>query len=432
MTKVHSPPGRLVLLALIAIVAPLFIAPSADAAETLQTITANGSQQSGRWRVFNLNAQVRQADAIEVTLDWDTSADVNVFMRDANGNAIEYRNGSAKPKVVDYAGNRTPTSLAVLVSSGQTSYRVTITGTDDTPPPPPPPPVSSARGDYPGQPAPGTVYWGASIQGNGDPVARHERHVNGAKLGLRRTFFRWDQRTSSLVSHARDDVRAGRVPWVSVTTPGWQRMANGSLDGQIDQMLRALDGLNGPVWLTIHHEPEGGGGSNSSDDPAGPSGHLAMNRQVRERMTALGVDNVALAPILMAWTWDSRSGRNVNAYWDDDVYDFVGVDMYAQSNTSLTRPLWYDVRRWAANRGVDIAIGEWGIPSDNATAAGHMRDWYWESVGSANDGRGARVTGLAVFDSDHSTSGRYRALRNSTLTTFRNLMTADPSTWIGE
>jgi len=72
---------------------------------------------------------------------------------------------------------------------------------------------------------------------------------------------------------------------------------------------------NGPVWLTIHHEPEGGGGVNEPDDPAGPAGHVAMNAQIRARMTALGVNNVAPLPILMTWTWDPASGRDPEHWW---------------------------------------------------------------------------------------------------------------------
>ena len=174
------------------------------------------------------------------------------------------------------------------------------------------------------------------------------------------------------------------------------------------------------------------GGVNSSDDPSGPSGHLAMNRRVRQRMNRLGTNNIALAPILMAWTWDPKSRRDVNTYWDASVYDFVGVDIYAQSGGTMLRPVWYDVRRWAGARGVDVAVAEWGLSSYGSSAASHMRDWYSAAVGSHNDGRGARTTALAVFDSDKSTSGDFRALRNQTLSTFRSLITGGPSTWQGE
>jgi hypothetical protein len=37
----------------------------------------------------------------------------------------------------------------------------------------------------------------------------------------------------------------------------------GQHDREIDELLRALDALPGPVWLTLHHEPEGGAGSNT-------------------------------------------------------------------------------------------------------------------------------------------------------------------------
>ena len=80
-----------------------------------------------------------------------------------------------------------------------------------------------------------------------------------------------------------------------------QAMAAGDHDAEIDDLLTRLDAMDGPVWLTIHHEPEGGGGVNSSDDPAGPEAHVAMNRRVRERMTAQGTDNIALAPVLMTY-----------------------------------------------------------------------------------------------------------------------------------
>ncbi|MCA9601641.1 MAG: hypothetical protein KC417_06445, partial [Myxococcales bacterium] len=74
-------------------------------------------------------------------------------------------------------------------------------------------------------------------------------------------------------------------------------------------------------WLTIHHEPEGGNGTPNPDDPAGPAGHLAMNKRVRQRMTALKTHNISLAVILMSWTWDSRSGRDPNQWYEDGVYD---------------------------------------------------------------------------------------------------------------
>ncbi|MEX0686975.1 MAG: hypothetical protein WD267_06430 [Balneolales bacterium] len=113
---------------------------------------------------------------------------------------------------------------------------------------------------YPGQPAPGKVFWGAAINGNGDPVVRHE-NPSGETMALRRTFWRWDQRVSNMITTASDDIENGRLPWVSVKPPSegdhrWQRIANGEFDDELDAMLLALDALGGPVWFTMHHEPE--------------------------------------------------------------------------------------------------------------------------------------------------------------------------------
>ena len=169
-----------------------------------------------------------------------------------------------------------------------------IAGT--TPPPPPP-------GGYPGRPPEGRVLWGASYE-DMDVVARYEVPA-GTTLPLRRAFFQWDQRDGYLMRVAEDDITHGRIPWVSLQIPDWNDIASGHQDAELDAFLRTLDSLGGPVWLTFHHEPEGGGGVNAPDDPSGPAGHLAMNRRVRSRMNTVGTRNIALAPILMEWTWDA-------------------------------------------------------------------------------------------------------------------------------
>jgi hypothetical protein len=273
------------------------------------------------------------------------------------------------------------------------------------------------------------LLWGSSITGNGDPVARHEKPA-GHPLTVRRTFWQWDQRTGSMVDTARGDISHGRVPWVSVKPPSWSATAAGDHDSEIDAMLKALDALSGPVWLTIHHEPEGGGGVNSPDDPGGPAAHVAMNRQVRERMTALGTDNIALAPVLMSWSWNSASGRNPDAWWEPGIYDFIGVDHYQDSESSLLTTTWFKVRSWAAARGVDVAVGEWGMRGTDKAAGNRVREWYEHAAGSHSDGRGARVVGLSAFDSGlNSPTGTWE-LKGAQLATFHNLLadkrTANP------
>ena len=80
---------------------------------------------------------------------------------------------------------------------------------------PPTPPAWVPQ--FPGDVQPGTIRWGCSIEGNGDPVARHET-IAGVALGLRRTF--WDMgKVDKLVATAAADIAAGRVPWVSGSPP---------------------------------------------------------------------------------------------------------------------------------------------------------------------------------------------------------------------
>ena len=89
------------------------------------------------------------------------------------------------------------------------------------------------------------------------------------------------------------------------------------------------------------------------------------------------------------------------------MYDFLGIDTYERvEGDSLVDENWLTVRAWAGARGVDVAVGEFGLEGTGTTAATLMRQWYDHAVGSANDGRGARVVGLAAFDSNrNSTEG---------------------------
>ena len=280
--------------------------------------------------------------------------------------------------------------------------------------------LASAEQPYPGRPHPGTLYWGSSIALNGDPVERHEV-PSGHPLAIHRTYWKWPQRTSRLVAAAADDHAHRRLPWVSVKTPSWAAMGAGAHDAEIDAMLRALDDLEGPVWLTVHHEPEGGGGNNFPDDPAGPAGHIAMNRRVRTRIDALGVDNVALVQVLMAYTWTSASGRNPDDWWEPGIYDVLGVDHYRHTEATLLDATWYEIRAWAAARGLDVAVGEWGMRGSDAAAGKRVRNWYAAAARSDRDGRGARVVGLSAFDS------QAWELAGQQLEVFRQLL-GDPRT----
>jgi hypothetical protein len=414
--------GRLALLTPLALLLVLGCGPERQEVgqEPLQqgqqgltyTFSGQTSAATNSWLTHPFEAT--QGSPIKAVLNWGTtSADLNLFLYDPSGTLVAYANTeTARPETVTFTANATGTwSVALKCKTGSTSYSLQVT--------------AESPGGYPGRPPAGKLFWGASIDGNGDPVPRHET-PSGHPLALRRTFFQWTARATGMITIARDDLAHGRLPWVSIKPPSWSAMANGLHDAEIDEMLRALNGLSGPVWLTIHHEPEGGGGVNAPDDPAGPAGHVAMNRRVRQRMTALGVDNVALVPVLMSWTWDAASGRNPNDWWAPGIYDFLGVDHYRDSQTSMLTATWYEIRTWAQARGVDVGVAEWGMRGTDAAAGQRMREWYNAAANSHSDGRGARVVGLSAFDSGLNSEVSWE-LQGEQLTTFWELL-RDPRT----
>jgi hypothetical protein len=392
--------------------------------------------RTGHWKAKELAAPSTGVHGF--SLEWSGDGNLMFSLRDLkSGELVASDTSSRTSKSMEavLAEGRAD-RLAVWAKAGRGRFVVTMRAPAGAPPPsaPPdpsdPPPPSSVTGvGYPGQPGGGTLLWGASIQGNGDPVSRHEVAA-GHKLTLRRTFWRWDQRTGSMITTVRNDVASGRLPWVSVKTPSWASMARGDHDAAIDEMLRSLDAMGGPVWLTLHHEPEGGGGSNSPDDPGGPSAHVEMNRQVRARMTALGTDNISLAPVLMSWTFNPRSGRNPNDWWAPGIYDFLGVDHYQDNQASLLNDTWFTIRSWAAGKSVDVAVGEWGMRGTDEAAGRRVHEWYDQAAGSHSDGRGARVVALSAFDSGlNSPTGSWE-LKGAQLEAFRTLLndrrTTDP------
>lgn len=398
-------------------------APSSEELTSTRTFTGTMNSATKSWVSHKMD--ISGPTDITATLAWNnTAADLNLYLYvDGGSKPVAYSNKAKRPEVVTVKGVvGKQVSFGIKSRSGGSSpYTLTVTtSTPEVAPPPPVDPTCNYK-SFPGKPAAGTIFWGSSIGGNSDPVARHEA-PSGKVLSIRRTFFAWDKRATSMVTMAKGDIAAGRLPWVSTKTPPWADMASGKHDAEIDSMLKALDALPGPVWLTIHHEPEGGGGVPTPDDVAGPAGHLAMNRRVRARMTALNTDNIALAPILMSWTWDSRSGRNPNEWYGEGVYDFLGIDHYRESEASIVTSVWYDVRQWAEEHCIEIGVGEWGVRGSSAAAGNYMLEWYNHAANSRTDGAGAPVIALSAFDSSlNSPSGSWE-LVGAQLTMFHTLL----------
>jgi hypothetical protein len=296
---------------------------------------------------------------------------------------------------------------------------------------------------FAGDVGPGKVRWGSG-GGNTDPVNRFGTEL-GNRLGLRRSFVSgWNP--SSVVSLAKQDVAAGRLPWVSNKPAGsWKSHGDGQHDAATRQMFIDLGKLNGPVWYTFHHEPEGGGSSgNSPDDSGGPTQWIRAQERIGkilDDLQAQGIArNVAFGPVLMGYTWQKSSGRDPNAWFKAGIWDFAGIDAYTR-NEGTSSPLASDglpaARLFYKSKGLKVALGEWAIRTQatSETNAGEkptaeeeriagerMRMAYREMLASATDGKGAQIIGAAYFDTSLNSGAASYSLTGTQLSTFRELI----------
>lgn len=282
---------------------------------------------------------------------------------------------------------------------------------------------------FPGDPnirVTGKTYWGSSIGGNADPI-RHEGPT-GKSLALRRTFWGWND--SKMFTSVKADIAADRLPLISMKTPGWAEVASGRQDATLDSMLRQLDAAGGPVWLIVHHEPEGGCNTscaaNGMDDIGGAPAWRAMQVKIRERMNVVGTKNIAFFPAPMAWTWDPASGRNPEDWYVPGIWDGYFVDAYCDFNcsdkgkTTLTSTQWVNFSKWADAKGIPYGTAEWGMRGSDAAAGQAVQD-FWENGFKNNKD----IIGLAYFDSALNSPNGSWELVGSQLTTFQNILKSD-------
>lgn len=388
---------------------------------------ATGSVTATRsWATHTFPATV--GDSVSVSLEWGTSsADLNVFLYDPSGKLTSGTSGSAaRPEQLTVTASTSGTwKVGIKAASGGSTYtlkvRVSAAANGDG--------GGNTGGDggvftpkFPGDVKPGTVLWGAS--GQFDPWEQHEQYA-GCPVSINRKFFAWDGR-AKMAPFAADALDHGRLPWVSVKPPGgtapagWDALASGSHDAQLDALLTSLDAVGGPVWLTFHHEPE-------NDAPNGQSSYRAMQKRVRSRMTAVGTRNIALAPIYQGWSFDPRSGTDPSSWFEPGVFDFFGVDKYDPTGDGLVDSVWLSIRKFAGDRGLTVGVGEWGTRGTGA----QVDEWYQHLVGSHSDGKGARVVGVSAFDSALNSPDGSWELRGTQLDAFRKYMCSPTTAHIG-
>ena len=163
-----------------------------------------------------------------------------------------------------------------------------------------PPDVAAGPSTLPGQPPPGSLYYGASVPHH-QSLPAWEPEL-GTVLPLNRSYFIPDENeTAQLVARCRNDLARGRMPHVSIKPEGtWQDIASGA--------PRRLAGpaccgrwarRTSPILFTLNHEPENDAG------PPGmaPSDYVAMQRRAISLAAELA-PQVIVAPVLQHWTFD--------------------------------------------------------------------------------------------------------------------------------
>lgn len=255
------------------------------------------------------------------------------------------------------------------------------------------PSATTATGRFPGDPG-DKLYLGVSLRI--DESLEDKTAAIGRAPSLTRRFYK-DHQVGLMSSMATQDLAQGAVPFISVKVPGsWESVADGERDEWLKGVLSGLAAAGGPVFLALHHEPENDKSPGHSADS-----WKAMQRRARDRALRHAAD-VTVVPVLMQWTFNPESGRDVEEWLLDD-FPLLGVDIY--NIWSPTDPkIWSEFAdllkpvRERVPRDQAIIVPEFGTPQDPLDpqrASQWLRNAYQAATTNA-------VVGLAWFDSSFS------------------------------
>lgn len=227
-----------------------------------------------------------------------------------------------------------------------------------------------------GDPGQGQLYYGASLQ-SGKSLPGWEQQL-GCTLGAHHTYFS-PSAVSAMVNQADDDVQHARLPHVSIRPPStWANVAAGGQDAWVHSILNGLNTVAGPVFLTVSPEPE----SEESPDGCTPADFVAMQNRLIMLNARLDSSVVTIIPVLMAWTFNPGSGRDVDQWFVANA-QVIGVDAYNPWSEHNGKP-WRTMATLMAHvvekvTEQPLAIVEYGCrtdPDDPDSAAQWMTDTY--------------------------------------------------------
>ena len=255
----------------------------------------------------------------------------------------------------------------------------------------------SSNGAFPGDPG-DEVYVGISLQID-QPVSERESQI-GAKPTISRRFYK-DHQTGLMTSMAAQDLQAGVLPFLSMKVPGsWASVASGDRDDWLDDVLKGLAQVDGPVFMAFHHEPE-----NDLTLPGHtPGTWKQMQQRARDRAARIAPE-VTIVPVLMQWTFNPESGRKPEEWLLPD-FAMLGVDVYNIWSPADPK-VWSEFADLLAQvrafvpQDQAIIVPEFGTPPDPLDpqrASEWLRGAYQSSIGG-------NVAGLAWFDSPFNDPG---------------------------
>jgi hypothetical protein len=283
-----------------------------------------------------------------------------------------------------------------------------------------PPPGACAQ-KFPGDPScSNRVFFGASVEG-GDPATLEAQ--TGRKLSLYRSYMNASTTAAAMVSRARTDVAAGRIPLISTKVPGtWASVAAGQQDAWLLDRIRGLATVNGPVWLALHHEPAGNGP---------PADWVAMQQHARTLVKA-NSSNIALVGILNGWDFKQKNGDpaafNMPVGTGVDIMGFDSYNGWSPTNGKAWQPAadvfapGVTIQSW----GYPTLVGEYGVRTDPANpgrAAQWLRDAYAYAYAH-------HFVGMSYFDSGNNSPDGTWSLDTERMLVFRANLNAVQTAWL--
>jgi hypothetical protein len=201
------------------------------------------------------------------------------------------------------------------------------------------------------------AYVGGAYGSNSD-VTPWEKSM-GKTLGVHRTYYS-AAKVSSAVNTAKADVANHRVPWISFKAPySWSDMARGKGDAWAKDLATRMKSVGGPVWIAVHHEPEGDGDIQQ---------WKAMQARLAPIMRA-AAPNLGYSIILMGYhEFYGDKKYSLSAIWPKTKIDVAGFDLYEKYGVkgittwkNFNKDYFAPLQAWSKSTGVPWGLAETGF-----------------------------------------------------------------------